>query len=329
MISPSPRVLSSALAALATVTAAERASAQDAAFVTTVGKDTLSFERYGRTGNVVTGSWVVLHAPGVYVHDYRMTLDTGGLPVHYAMKYCVPLADARPSLDSVIVDYTRDTVAYCFVTRDSTFGRKFAVHEAFPFLGQSVVGLDVTLRRLRATHADSGTIVAHEPSNLVRPTRTLAVRLAGDSAYVGATSRVHVAADGGVIDVDDGRMSVRAAPSLDVAELTKHFVNTYAPRMAALREAAASRQEITLPTTQLDRFVGRYGNGAVSITRDGERLVLVLPPAKVTLLAMSRTEFFARTPDLVLTFDFNAADDLGGLTITQGENKQRFARDRQ
>lgn len=39
--------------------------AQNAAILTTVGTDTFAFERYTRKGNVVTGSWVVLHPPGV------------------------------------------------------------------------------------------------------------------------------------------------------------------------------------------------------------------------------------------------------------------------
>jgi len=39
--------------------------AQNAAVLTTVGTDTFAFERYARQGNVVTGSWVVLHPPGV------------------------------------------------------------------------------------------------------------------------------------------------------------------------------------------------------------------------------------------------------------------------
>jgi len=51
------------------------------------GTDTFSFERYERRGNVVTGGWVVLHPPGVYVHEYRITLGDDGLPMHYTMKY--------------------------------------------------------------------------------------------------------------------------------------------------------------------------------------------------------------------------------------------------
>ena len=55
------------------------------AFLTTTGKDTFCLEQFVRRGNVVSGTWVVLHPPGVYVHDYRITLADDGLPVAYTM----------------------------------------------------------------------------------------------------------------------------------------------------------------------------------------------------------------------------------------------------
>lgn len=234
--------------------AARAAAAQDAALVTTIGKDTLCFERYARHGNVITGSWVVMHPPGVYVHDYSITVGPDGLPVHYSMKFRVPTAATPPDLDSVVVEYGRDTVAYTFTSRsDSTLTRKVALHEAFPFLGQSLVGLDLALRRLRAAHADSGIIVTNETSNLVTPSRRLSVHLAGDSALLGAATHVQLTPTGGIVDLMDTRFVVRQAPSLDVAQLTKHFVDEFA-RSAAPRTAPApgpenrqTRVEVTTP----------------------------------------------------------------------------------
>lgn len=40
------------------------------AFLMTTGTDTFCLEQFVRRGNVVSGTWVVLHPPGVYVHDY-------------------------------------------------------------------------------------------------------------------------------------------------------------------------------------------------------------------------------------------------------------------
>lgn len=320
--------LIAALTLLLGVAGARPARAQNAALLSTVGPDTFSFERYERRGNVVTGSWVVLHPPGVYVHDYRITLSPDGLPVHYTMKYSEPLADTPPGLDSVIVEYGRDTVTYTFTSRDSTLTQKVALHEAFPFLGQSFVGLDLALRRLRAAHADSGIIVANETSNLVTPPRRISVRLAGDSGYIGAATRLQLAPDGGLMGLRDTRLSVRQDPTLDVAALTKHFVDVYRPRVAALRAAAAARVEIPLPAAQLDRFVGKYGKGAMTIARDGEHLTATFTNGtKMTLLAMSQTEFFVRKPDLVIAFELDAQGAITGMTVAQGEGKQRLVRD--
>jgi len=324
-----PRRLIGALCILLSAAATpRRAPAQSTALLSMAGADTFSFERYERRGNVVTGSWVVLHPPGVYVHEYRITLGDDGLPMHYTMKYSEPLADTPPSLDSVALEYGRDTVTYTFTTRDSTFGRKVALHEAFPFLGQSLVGLDLALRRLRAAHADSGVIIGNETSNLVTPPRRMSVRFAGDTVILGQTTRVHITPDGGLVDMSDGRFSVRRVASLDVPQLTKHFADEYAPRVAAYRAAAAARVEIQLPAVQLDRFIGSYGRGAMAVTRDGEHLVATFQnQTKLTLLAMSQTEFFVRKPDLVVAFELDGAGVVRGLTLAQGEGKQRLVRD--
>ena len=96
-------------------------AAQNAAVLTTVRTDTFSVELHACHGNVVTGSWVVLHAPGVYVHDYRITLGADGLPAHYSMKYRVPVSldeNRRPSTpwwSTTIV--TRSPTRSCNATR--------------------------------------------------------------------------------------------------------------------------------------------------------------------------------------------------------------------
>lgn len=322
------RRLATLLLLLNGIGAAHPAAAQNGAVMTLRGTDTLSFERYSRTGNVVTGSWVVMHPPGVFVHDYHILIGADGLPVRYSMVYRVPLDKAQQGLDSVVINYTRDTVTYKFVRGDSSETTSVALHEAFPFLGQSFVGLDLALRRLRAAHADTGTVQAHETSNLQTPPRRLPVRLAGDSAFVGAAMRVHLTPDGGFDDMHDGRVTVRQVPSLDVARLTKQFVDVYRPRAAAIKAAAAARKEIPLPAAQLARFVGKYGSGLFDVMRDGDHLgVAPRGQPMLTLRAMSPTEFFVVAPDLVFTFDIDAAGAVTGITLTQGEGKQKFARD--
>jgi len=91
----------------------------------------------------------------------------------------------------------------------------------------------------------------------------------------------------------------------------------------------ASRKEIALPTAQLDRFAGGYslGGAAIAIARDRDHLMMQLPaqPA-VELLAMSATEFFVRNVDLVISFESDAGGRVTGLTIAQGESRQRAVR---
>lgn len=304
-------------------------TATPTAFLTTIGKDTFCLEQYSRAGNVISGTWTVLHPPGVFVHDYRITLDDNGLPVRYTMKYITPGAPTPPDLDSLTVAYGRDSTTLEFFMRDSTFTRHVAMHDAFPLLGQSYVGVELALTRLRRMHADSTSITLHPPSEPNRPASVVPVRFVADSALIGASVRVHVAPDGSILGLRAGPTELRRVEPFDMSALVNGYVTAFAPRVAALAAAAAARREISLPIAQLDRFVGSYSLGAaiIAISRHGDHLML--SPAQqpgLQLLAMSPTEFFVRKPDLVLTFENDATGRVAGLTITQGEAKQRFVR---
>jgi len=62
-------------------TVAQTTAPTATAFLTTIGKDTFCLEQYSRAGNVISGTWVVLHPPGVFVHDYRIILGNDSVPV--------------------------------------------------------------------------------------------------------------------------------------------------------------------------------------------------------------------------------------------------------
>lgn len=114
-----------------------------------------------------------------------------------------------------------------------------------------------------------------------------------------------------------------------MTSITDGFVKAFAPRVAAQAAAAASRVEIARPAAQLDRFVGDYSSGpaTISIVREGAHLVLHLPQQQgIQLLAMSATDFFVRKPDLVVAFDTDPSGRIAGITVGQGESKQRFIR---
>ena len=304
-------------------------SATPTSFVTTIGKDTFCLEQYSRTGDVISGAWVVMHPPGVFVHDYRITLDKDGLPTRYLMKYSTPGALTPPDLDSLTVTYGRDSASLRFFTRDSSFTQPIAMREAFPLLGQSFVGIELALTRLRRMHVDSTTITLHPPSEPTRPVTIAPVRFfGGDSAVVGAAFRVHVAPDGSILGLRLGTAEMRRVAPYDIRAVTDGFVKAFAPRVAAQAAAAASRVEIALSSAQLDRFVGEYSLGAatVPVTRDGSHLLIRLPQTPLQLLAMSPTEFFVKKPDLVVAFEIDSAGRVTGLTIAQGEAKQHLSR---
>jgi uncharacterized protein DUF3471 len=299
------------------------------AFVTIIGKDTFCLEQFVRRDNVISGTWVVLHPPGVYVHDYRIWLDNDGLPVRYTMKYSTPGAPTPADLDSLTVTYGRDSASLVFFRKDSTSTRRVAMHEAFPLLGQAFVGVELALERLRRMHLDSATVTLHAPSEPNRPVMIVPVRFFADSARVGAGMHVRVGADGSILGLQSGPMELRRAGSLDMSALVDGFVKAFAPRVAARIAAMASRKEISLPTSQLDRFIGSYSAGAtaIAISRDGDHLMLQVPPQPgVQLLAMTATEFFVRTADLVVSFESDATGRVTGLMIQQGEGKQRLVR---
>jgi hypothetical protein len=300
------------------------------AFLTTVGKDTFCLEQYRRTGNVISGTWVVLHPPGVFVHDYRITIGNDGLPVRYTMKYSTPGAPTPPDLDSLTVTYGRDSASLAFFQRDSSFVRRVAMHEGFPLLGQSFVGVELALMRLRSKHVDSSTITLHPPSDPASPITVAPVRFfAGDSALVAPAMRVRVDDNGRILGLRFGAAELRRVEPFEMSRSVDGFVKAFAPRVAAHAAAVASRVEIALSATQLDRFAGEYAVGAttIPITREGEHLVLHLPGQPgIPLLAMSQTEFFVRKPDLALAFEADSTGRVTGLTIEQGERKQRFVR---
>lgn len=325
--------LSGAALALLLGAALLQGQAVTTAFVTTTGKDTFCLEQFTRSGADISGSWVVSHPPGVFTHDYHITLGADGVPVRYTMKYATPGALTKPDLDSVIIDYGRDTAAYAMVFRDSTVTRRVPMRDAFPMLGQSWVGLELGLLRLRRMRVDSGTVVTNAPTQPARGVTGIPVKfLGGDSADL-AGNRAHVAGDGSLLELAAGPLVVRRVPSLDMPKLVKGFVDAFAPRAAALAAAAAARIEISVPAAQLDKLVGRYSLGptmSIVMTRDGEHLVVSVPGGgRFDLLAQSQTQFFVRKPDLVFVFDVDGNGIAIAVTLIQGDSRQRLTKIRE
>ncbi|HVE32077.1 MAG TPA: DUF3471 domain-containing protein [Gemmatimonadaceae bacterium] len=323
------------LAAFVLLCSATHLSSQSAptTFLTTAGKDTFCFEQYSRKGNVVSGTWVVMHSPGVFVHDYTITLSNDGLPTHYTMKYTTPGDPNPPQLDSVDVVYGRDSATIVFILKDSSVTHRVAMRDAFPLLGQSFVGVELALLRLRRMHIDSANVTLHPPTQPSSPITIAPTRFVGSDTAVLGPIRMHVSGDARILELHNGALDMRRVAPIDVHALTDGFVKKFAARRVALAAAAAARVEVALTEAQLDRFVGDYKVGAVTatITRDGDHLAFALqqgqqqqPPFK--LLASSSTEFFVRKPDLVITFETDANGAVTSLAIGVGDTRQRLPR---
>jgi hypothetical protein len=202
------------------------------------------------------------------------------------------------------------------------------MRDAFPVLGQSWVGLELALGRLRRTGVDSGALVTNAPTQPSAGATRFPVRfLRGDSIMIG-DNRAVVSADGSLLGLVGVQLVVHRVSTLDMPALVKSFVDAFAPRAAAI--AAASRVEVTVPADKLDRLVGQYflnAHDTVAITRDGEHVVLSVPGGgRVVLLAQSQTQFFLRKPDLVLVFDVDPQGVATGVTLVQGEGRQHLAK---
>src|SRR6185437_13269075 len=93
---------------LALTVAAIPCAAQRSSFMTTLGKDTLSFEQYERTGDQIVGDWVTLYG-GIMVHHYDIQLGPDGtvrryqLTLHRVSGAVNGKVDMQFAADSVVV----------------------------------------------------------------------------------------------------------------------------------------------------------------------------------------------------------------------------------
>ncbi len=292
-------------------------------FVTTRGNDTLAIEQYSRQGNTITGDWVS-NQGSTQLHHYVLTLGPDGLPARYEMNYSVPGLTAGPgTLRSVVIAYGSDSTTYV-TTVDTVITTKVAMKGAYPFLGKSVVGLELALSRLRTAHVDSSSIVVNLPTGPVYTPIGIPVKFAGrDSAVLAGSTWVRFDPDGRLLRLAAGPMVTRRVTTLDVAHLVAGFV-------AAHAAADAVHHEITLPATALDRFVGEYSLNATvvfAVSRDGDHLVLQATgqPA-VPLSAESPTRFYAKAVGASLEFQVDAAGNATAVVIVQGGTRERAPR---
>jgi len=309
--------------ALCALPAAVRLPAQsrDSAFyVTTQGRDTASIEYYARSGNTITGAWIQ-HQGAALVHDYALVLAADGSPANYVMSLYMP---PGPHTFLISVTYGTDSATRIMVRDSTAVTMRTAVTRAYPVAAISILAWDLALAHARAARSDTASIVLENVEAKV-PARTLPVKfLGGDSVRVGDAILARVDRNGRLLGLRQGPLETRRVSSLDVAQI----VAGWNAADAAIR---AARVEIALSPEELQRFVGEYALNAattIAVTREGRELILHVgaqPP--IHLHAQSPTKFYTTaTTAASFEFDVDAAGKVAGLTLVQGQSRQRAVR---
>lgn len=161
---PAGFVLVALLAGCATTppgSAVASAAPEDAAaFVVTLGNDTLSAESFRRSGNRIEGV-VVRRSPRTTVMRYTMLLGPDGQPTRLEYNTRLPDGSMLPNgARTVVVTYRSDSVI-TEVQRDSTIVRRVAARGAYPEIDGAVSYHAFPIMALRASGRDSAHYVAY------------------------------------------------------------------------------------------------------------------------------------------------------------------------
>jgi hypothetical protein len=292
-------------------------------FIIVQGKDTVSLEQYSRAGNTVTGVWISNQNGQIQVHDYVLTLGADGLPVHYDMAVSFPdgAGNLPPSEAKYAMDFGPDTL-----TLVTGRGRLVTQHiamkgGAYPTFGASRVGQDLGLTRLRAAHADSGTIpLTTLGAGRATPLQPLSAIFVGPDSAILGTEHAKIDSEGHLLGwrTAAGVEARRVAP-IDM----KKFVADLLTADAAAESAARAARVITLPAAALDRVAGAYAFNAttnVSIARDNDKLTMRFGTGlPIDLLPATATTFFQRraTSGQIIEFETDAAGNATALLLPQ------------
>jgi hypothetical protein len=152
-----------ALGACITCLAPSTARAQARWYVSAIGSDTLTLERFERAGNTITGVWVTFHNGTdrhreILRHEYTIALAAHDRPrsVHLLLRH--PGHAVEFTYDA---QFTDDTV-FISAGRDTVQRHSIGAHRAYPLLGGSVAMFEAVIAAARSERhvPDSTTIVA-------------------------------------------------------------------------------------------------------------------------------------------------------------------------
>ena len=199
------------------------AGAQAEWFLSTQGADTLSIERFERSGDNITGVWVtytagVEHRREILRHDYRIGLGSDGRPrdVHLTLRR--PDGSVRRTFDVRLSD---DSVLIA-ANPDSLPPHRLAASRAYPILGLSMSMYELVIAgaRARGRPRDS-TSVMIVPITGPFTVQTVPIFLIGpDSTRIGSATGATILTDGrsriDSIVTNNGSVPIKRVPPFDL-----------------------------------------------------------------------------------------------------------------
>ena len=280
---------------------------EQGAFVVTLGADTVSVERFTRSGYRIEGDFVQ-RTPVTFVGRYAATLDASGRPVTLTYSARRPDGSLVPptNMRQVTLTVSGDSVRRELV-RDTVVRQVVAARGAYLTIPGTYALYEAALRALRTAGSDSSVIpflftgqVISWPVRFVSPTEARVY-------YFGDPQRVQLDAQGRVLSVDatatTSKVRVMRVPTADIA---------------ALAAAFAARDQSGQALAQTTRDTTRATVGGATLWIDYGRPVArgrtifgpggIVPPGVVWRAGANQATHFRTDRDLTI----------GGATVPAG-----------
>ena len=200
-----------------------------AAFVVTLGNDTLSAESFTRTGDRIDGV-VVRRSPRTTVLRYTMQLGPTGMPTRLEYNTRLPDGSMLPNgARTIVVTYTADS-AVTVIHRDSVVTRYVAARDAYPEIDGAVSYHRFPIAALRAANRDSGSFTAYIAGASRGEVIPVARRAPNRWWVYSFGSPIEVTTDDGgrIMNVDASRTTfrirARRQPPMDLAAMAARFL---------------------------------------------------------------------------------------------------------
>jgi hypothetical protein len=213
-------VLGALFAPCALASAQERVS-----FVTTLGKDTLSFEQFDRTHDSVVGDWVTTYG-GIMVHHYAIHMRPDGSVDRYQLTMHRVSGHVDGTFD---LQFVGDSL----VARSSGGSeQRVAVKDAIPVASYTIGAYDLVMAHARASGGDSSVVPIVSAFGPYRRGGMPIVFVGGVSARTGnpvAPYWVKLDRDGHIVAMSARATTTRTetlrVPNYDWHGLIAHFQN--------------------------------------------------------------------------------------------------------